>query len=852
MPTVTQFSDLPPAIRDDDEGLFSRDINGQLVRLDAPTKADYEKTATITIDGRKITVSVAKPLEDAQGNIVLDVKGQSTPRYTTILDAARQLYVKTEADEASFPIPTLCHQPHMKPVGVCRICAVQTATAMPNDTKLKRDRKLVPACAHPVKDGMFVFTMEDRDKTGKRTRDAELVWHSVKMLTRLLTADHLKDAPSPKPPVPGFVEELGRYNELQQLDGRLGLAPENNRFKHPALSKTTRPGPRPHPPNGDSLDISSRVFTVDHEACILCDRCSRACDDVKNNNIIGRTGKGTAAGIGFDLNVAMGESGCVQCGECMVSCPTSAITFKPPKPLDEVELSARAGDSRLLSAEELLSEPMFANVPPKFLLWQKGLAVQRRVKAGDVLCREGDPGNTAFLMRSGELEIVRWEQPAKSGKGLFVSLRSRKKPAESIMRVRRGPKDLFVGEMSCLSGSPRSADVTAAEDGEVWEIRRNLLDRLMRSPLLHEKVQEIYRKHALDGVLQGLELFRDVPAKESQLCADYLRGKLTFVRASPGQIIFERGSFGDCVYLIRLGHVRVNIGRVGQEEKVIYRASNTTLGEIGLLALSREDLNKTVEEVDKAVAAALREGVLPAGRRTATCSALDHVELVRISRDAFLQVLRLFPAIRSAFVKLALDRLRGDLDDRPLTREFVDQGLYQAQSLLVLDLKRCTHCDECTRACVDQHGTESHGAPLTRLLRVGVTFDNFLVATSCRSCKDAYCMLGCPVDAIHRGRHQQIVIEDHCIGCNLCEQNCPYGNIFMVTDEREPSMTPEPGHAGDAQRAKVKAATCDLCDAAGVRETPVPRCVYACPHDAAHRMTGAELLDRVTDVKGPG
>ena len=43
-------------------------------------------------------------------------------------------------------------------------------------------------------------------------------------------------------------------------------------------------------------------------------------------------------------------------------------------------------------------------------------------------------------------------------------------------------------------------------------------------------------------------------------------------------------------------------------------------------------------------------------------------------------------------------------------------------------------------------------------------------------------MIGCPVDAIHRGRHQQIVIEDHCIGCGLCAQNCPYGNISMEPD----------------------------------------------------------------------
>lgn len=96
-------------------------------------------------------------------------------------------------------------------------------------------------------------------------------------------------------------------------------------------------------------------------------------------------------------------------------------------------------------------------------------------------------------------------------------------------------------------------------------------------------------------------------------------------------------------------------------------------------------------------------------------------------------------------------------------------------------------------------------------------------------------MIGCPVDAIHRGKHQQIVIEDHCIGCGLCSRNCPYGNIFMAQDVRSPV-------------ARLKAATCDLCDAEGREDHPTPRCVYACPHDAAHRMTGDQLLRAVNSI----
>src|SRR3954471_173610 len=96
-------------IRDDDEGLFSRDINGQLVRLDAPTEADYTKSVTLQIDGQAVTVALAGALCDANGSVVVDIDGRTTPRYTTIYDAATKLYVKNFGDEAKIPIPTLCH-----------------------------------------------------------------------------------------------------------------------------------------------------------------------------------------------------------------------------------------------------------------------------------------------------------------------------------------------------------------------------------------------------------------------------------------------------------------------------------------------------------------------------------------------------------------------------------------------------------------------------------------------------------------------------------------------------------------------------------------------------------------------
>jgi len=50
---------------------------------------------------------------------------------------------------------------------------------------------------------------------------------------------------------------------------------------------------------------------------------------------------------------------------------------------------------------------------------------------------------------------------------------------------------------------------------------------------------------------------------------------------------------------------------------------------------------------------------------------------------------------------------------------------------------------------------------------------------------------------------------------------------------------------------QLKAANCDLCDASGELSSPDPACVAACPHDAAHRWTGPELLARVMKAHAP-
>jgi len=804
------------------ESLFARDIAHQLVRLDEATDNDYGRYVKIKVNGRTVEVPKAKPLQDAQGQIELDLEGRTTPCHSTVLDAILKLNSEGLPFDAQVLVPTLCHQGHMRPTAVCRLCVVQICRKQGETTK--PERKLLPACQQPVEEGMEVFTSEATGAHGDKVRK------TTRVLTELLVSEHLKPAP-----MLAMNTQLDDYNELRLLSHRLGI--NHPRFLHPGFANATTQSPDldSEEPRREQ-DASSPVFIVDRSACILCGRCTRACNEIQGNNVIGRINKGVASAIGFDLDVEMGKSTCVQCGECMISCPTSSITFRP---VGKVKTEV-GGSSTEVSLPELLKEPLFDGIPAKFLLWQSNLVLRRPIKTAEVLCRQNDPGNSAFLMKKGDLQATLWPADPRTG------IPDTSDPSAAIRKVCTPKRDFIVGEMACLAGTPRSADISALEDGEVWEIRRNVLYRLMRSAIPRGIFAGLYRERALDSCSLMTEMLGSVPRQEHQDCREFLSSRLMFLQVRPGLTIFREGDAADYLYLVRMGHVRVELARPGGGNSILFRGPGTIVGEIGLLAISPEMAPWSLEELDLHVAQKLgdsdsgtRAAVFPAGRRTATCAALDHLELARLDRGAFLEMLRRFPTVRRNVVKTALDRLNSQLV--PRMSQFVEHGLFEAQNLLALDLARCTRCDACTQACVQGHGKTSHGHAVTRLLRDGVRFGEFLVATSCRSCKDPYCMTGCPVDAIHRGKHLQIVIEDHCIGCRLCEKNCPYGNIFMPATAQLIQMgDPYPSPQTSA-KPRLKAATCDLCDAEGKETIPKPRCVSACPHDAAHRVSGSEL-----------
>ncbi len=194
-------------------------------------------------------------------------------------------------------------------------------------------------------------------------------------------------------------------------------------------------------------------------------------------------------------------------------------------------------------------------------------------------------------------------------------------------------------------------------------------------------------------------------------------------------------------------------------------------------------------------------GVLRRRPRIATCIAYSHregkmtrVRLLKINARALEPLLQpgapLYKAIEAIVEQREEDTAKLVRGTGPAeaaspfaSPQFDELNLAQGQKLMLLDLDRCTRCNECVEACKDTH---SDGLPRL-FLQEGPTFyhdqgkrqRHFEVPITCRACRNPECMMNCPVGSIHRGDHGEIVIESWCIGCERCAEYCPYDAIKM-------------------------------------------------------------------------
>jgi len=206
--------------------------------------------------------------------VTIDGRSIEAPGDRTILEVCR---------DEGFSIPTLCFLENLTPANTCRICVVE----------VEGSRALAPACSRRVESGMRIHTESERVR-----------------LTRKMVLEFL-----------GSSVDLSLTPTVGEMMERYEAEP--TRFEGSATVD-------------EPATIDNQLFVRDYAKCILCYKCVQACGvDAQNTFAISVAGRGFEARIATEYEVALPDSACVFCGNCIGVCPTGALI-----PTTEYEMRA--------------------------------------------------------------------------------------------------------------------------------------------------------------------------------------------------------------------------------------------------------------------------------------------------------------------------------------------------------------------------------------------------------------------------------------------------------------------------------------------------------------------------------
>ncbi|HLI89352.1 MAG TPA: cyclic nucleotide-binding domain-containing protein [Ktedonobacteraceae bacterium] len=525
--------------------------------------------------------------------------------------------------------------------------------------------------------------------------------------------------------------------------------------------------------------LTEEEIRFEIDMCIGCDRCMRACP-VPLSAMVNIADLNRAT-ISDDIapHVARFTDECVMCGSCVPVCPVDnhrdllmlSLKQRLGVPWDgKVDMSRVLGylppgwNVQLLLSR-LREQPMFSDaqlVPDNYLLHFVATSKMLTLLPGSTVMQEGEYGREIYFILEGRIEL---STMGPDGEGLPVAI------------LRRGE---YMGEYGMLTGQQRNATARTQTAAVLLEVPEQVMQRLMEIvPAVRQFFDQLNTTRSIEAILKRMALFQGVAGVDIRQLAEQTQVK----RYDRDERLFSEDARGqparESLHILLDGFVRVarrvtaGTGHDKSDERIIaYRQSGDyfaggldMLGDrraVTVTAITRT----TVAEVPRPVLLALLARYPEVNQR--------FQERLQLYRDATAAA---YSAVFEPFDFSQMEAVNplSDAAARAGLHSLVDEGVVEGTEVLVIDLDKCIHCNECEEACARRHGH-------SRMNRKGMVVGNISIATACRQCQDPVCML-CSRAGIARRPSGEVYITESCIGCGICAERCPYDNISIMTLE---------------------------------------------------------------------
>jgi NADPH-dependent 2,4-dienoyl-CoA reductase/sulfur reductase-like enzyme/pSer/pThr/pTyr-binding forkhead associated (FHA) protein/CRP-like cAMP-binding protein/Fe-S-cluster-containing hydrogenase component 2 len=543
---------------------------------------------------------------------------------------------------------------------------------------------------------------------------------------------------------------------------------------------------------------STERVRIEIDMCIGCDRCMTACPLPSSTKVFIADLNQATISDQIAPHVADFTHECIMCGSCVAVCPVDnhrdllmlslkqrlgaswdrpvtaeQLAAKLPPGWNVAEVVARLQEHALLENTDLV---------PEHYLFHLLLSSQlRQYTKGQIMVHEGEYGRDLYFVLEGQLSVLTTET---DGKQLQLAI------------LNRGE---YAGEYSMLTGQPHQATIQALAPSVVMQVPEQVMQRLMELvPETKQYFERMNNARSIEGILRRMSLFQGVAEADLRELAaqtqikQYERDERLFAETGQGAQPAR-----ETLHMLLEGFVKVarltvaGTGRDRSDERVIaYRQGGDYFA--GGLDLLGDGRSVTVTAINRTrVAEVPRYTLLTLFQRYPEVDQRFRMRLRDyIATSETVQSTMSVPTPTRALVNR--ENLHLDEQAHEGLHSLVKDGVVEGTEVLVIDLDKCIHCNECEEACERRHGH-------SRMNRKGMIVDNISIATACRQCQDPVCML-CSRAGIARHPNGEVYITESCIGCGICAERCPYGAISIVNIEKEQVEIPLGASQGSWQR----------------------------------------------------